>query len=185
MERGRLAIILAPTVALGVVAASCGGAGTTGGAGGGGGGAGPVEEAGGGFEISAANDHGAADLSGMRETSLELDDFYFEPTVMMGDPGQELSIELENEGQAPHTFTTDDESIDEELQPGDKVEVAVTFPDSGHLGFICRFHFADGMIGAVSVEGDLGAKQAPAEGSGGGAEDSGGGGGDDSGPGYG
>jgi plastocyanin len=180
MGRGRLAMVLAPTVALGLVAASCGGAGTTRAAGGGGGGGGGQgDEGAGGFEISAANDHGAADLSGMRETSLELDDFYFEPTVMMGDPGQELSIELENEGQAPHTFTLDDESIDQELQPGDKVEVDVTFSDSGHIGFICRFHFADGMIGALSVEGDLGAKAAAQ-----GSEDSGGGG-DDSGPGYG
>jgi plastocyanin len=181
MERGRLAMILAPTVALGLVAASCGGAGTTG-TGGGGGGGGPAEETAGGFDIAAANDHGAADLSGMRETSLELDDVYFEPTVLVGDPGQTINIELENEGQRSHTFTLDDGTVDEELQPGDKMEVDVGFPDSGHLRFTCRFHAGDGMMGALSVEGDLGATGAESQ-----AEDGGGGGGggDDSGPGYG
>jgi plastocyanin len=181
MERGRLAMILAPTVALGLVAASCGGAGTTGAGGGGGGGGGQVDEAAGSFDIAAANDHGAADLSGMGETSLELDDFYFEPTVLVGEPEQTINIELENEGQAPHTFTLDDGSVDEELQPGDKVEVDVSFPESGHLRFTCQFHAGDGMMGALSVEGDLGATGAESQAE----DDGGGGGGDDSGPGYG
>jgi plastocyanin len=183
MERGRLAMILAPVVALGLVAASCGGAGTTGGAGGGGGG-GPAEEQAGAFVIADANDHGAADLSGQSETSLELDDFYFEPTVLVGEPGQTLSIELENEGQAAHTFTLDDGTVDEEVGPGDKVEVDVDFPDSGHLRFTCRFHAGGGMMGAMSVEGDLGATgaESQAEDGGGGG---GGGGGEDTGPGYG
>jgi plastocyanin len=181
MERGRLAMILAPTVALGLVAASCGGAGTTGAGGGGGGGGGQVDEAAGSFDIAAANDHGAADLSGMGETSLELDDFYFEPTVLVGEPEQTINIELENEGQAPHTFTLDDGSVDEELQPGDKVEVDVGFPESGHLRFTCQFHAGDGMMGALSVEGDLGATGAESQAE----DDGGGGGGDESGPGYG
>jgi plastocyanin len=184
MRRGRWTLMLGMATTIGVVGTACGGATVDGG---GGGGQGQPTAAGGGFNIQEAEDHGAADLAGLRETSLELDDGYFEPTVLMGEPGQELSIELENEGQAPHTFTLDDESIDQEVQPGQKVEVEVTFPDSGHLGFICRFHFADGMIGALSVEGDLGSTRTlPAQGSGGGAEDSGGG--DDSGgmqgPGY-
>jgi plastocyanin len=187
MRRGRWTLTLGVATALGVVGTACGGATTV--SGGGGGGQGAASPVGGGFDIQEAEDHGAADLSGLRETSLELDDTYFEPTVLMGEPGQDLSIELENEGQAPHTFTLDDESIDQEVQPGQKVEVNMTFPDSGHLGFICRFHFAGGMIGALSVEGDLGSsRMLPAEGSGGGAEDSGGGGGEDSGgnqgPGY-
>jgi plastocyanin len=181
MERGRLAMILAPTVALGLVAASCGGAGTTGSRGGGGGG-GQAEEPAGAFVIAEANDHGAADLSGQSETSLELDDFYFEPTVLVGEPGQTLSIELENEGQAAHTFTLDDGSVDEEVGPGDKVEVDVDFPDSGHFRFTCRFHASGGMVGALSVDGDLGATGAESQSEDGGG---GGGGGDDTGPGYG
>jgi plastocyanin len=122
-------------------------------------------QAGGGveFDIGRAQDHGAADLSGQSETSLELDDFYFEPTVLMGEPGQSLSIELENEGETAHTFTLADQGIDEEVQPGDKIETEVTFPDSGALTFVCRFHQGGGMIGALSVSGDLGATGAEHE----------------------
>jgi plastocyanin len=132
------------------------------------------------FDITQAEDHGAADLSGQSETSLELDDFYFEPTVLIGEPGQSLSIELENEGTAPHTFTIESADIDEELQPGDKVETDVTFPDSGALTFICRFHAGGGMQGALSVSGDLGATGAESKDEGGGSGSGSGGGGDSS-----
>jgi plastocyanin len=132
------------------------------------------------FDITQAEDHGAADLSGQSETSLELDDFYFEPTVLIGEPGQSLSIELENEGTAPHTFTIESADIDEELQPGDKVETDVTFPDSGALTFICRFHAGGGMQGALSVSGELGATGAESKDEGGGSGSGSGGGGDSS-----
>ena len=37
-----------------------------------------------------ANDHGVKDVSGESELELELDDDYFEPTVLKGTPGQQL-----------------------------------------------------------------------------------------------
>ena len=177
MHRGRTAATLALALTLGSVAAACGEEPTIRGGQGQPGG----DDAAGGaaFDISQVEDHGAADLSGQSETSLELDDFYFEPTVLMGEPGQTLSIELENEGQAPHTFTIESADIDEELQPGDKVETDVTFPDSGALTFICRFHAGQGMQGALSVSGDLGATGTESEEKGGGSG-SGSGGGDTS-----
>ena len=180
MQRGRTAVTLALALALGLVAAACGEEPTIrGGQGQPGGEDTPAGDA---FDITQAEDHGAADLSGQSETSLELDDFYFEPTVLVGEPGQTLSIELENEGQAAHTFTLDDGSVDEEVGPGDKVEVDVDFPDSGHFRFTCRFHASGGMVGALSVDGDLGATGAESQSEDGGG---GGGGGDDTGPGYG
>ena len=176
MQRGRTAATLALILALGLVAAACGedqptiqgGQGQPGG-----------DAEGEAFDITQVEDHGAADVSGQSETSLELDDFYFEPTVLMGEPGQTLSIELENEGATPHTFTIESADIDEELQPGDKVETDVTFPDSGALTFICRFHAGQGMQGALSVSGDLGATGAEHE-EGDGGSGSGSGGGDSS-----
>jgi plastocyanin len=105
-----------------------------------------------------AADHGSEDVTGESEIELELDDFYFEPTVLEGEAGQRLSLTLFNEGEAPHTFTIDEQTVDEELQPGDEdVTVEVTFPDSGALVFYCRFHAGGGMVGGLSVGGDLGA----------------------------
>jgi plastocyanin len=183
MQLGRFGAILALVAALGFVAAACGSQGATPSAGGG---SEETEgEEGGTVTVAGqeATDHGQEDVSGKSDTSLELDDFYFEPTVLVGEAGQQLSIELENEGEATHTFTIDDLGVDEELQPGDSVETEVTFPDSGALPFYCRFHTSQGMNGGLSVGGDLeAAVGASMGGSGGGGS---GGGGSGGGPGYG
>jgi plastocyanin len=136
------------------------------------------QEGGGTIQVAGeeASDHGTEDVAGASEIEVELDDFYFEPTVLEGDAGQTLTVDLFNEGEAPHTFTIDSLSVDETLQPGDEgLSAEVTFPDSGALLFYCRFHAGGGMRGGLSVGGDL----EPAAGSGGG-----GGGGGYQGPGY-
>ena len=103
-----------------------------------------------------ATDHGSEDVAGASEAEVEVDNFYFAPTVLEGEAGQTLTISLHNEGSAPHTFTIEDQGIDEELQPGDEgVTVDVTFPESGAVAYICRFHVGGGMAGGLSVGGDL------------------------------
>ena len=133
---------------------------------GGGSGGGGGEDAGEGHEAQGtvtiggeeATNHGSVDVAGTEGVELELDDFYFGPTVLEGEAGQSLTLTLHNEGDAPHTFTIDESGVNEELSPGDQdVTVDVTFPDSGPLVFYCEFHRGQGMIGALSVGGDLGA----------------------------
>ena len=99
-----------------------------------------------------ATNHGSADLTDTSEFELELDDFYFGPTVLQGEAGQQVTLTMHNEGDAAHTFTIEELGIDEELQPGDEgVSVDVTFPDAGSLPFVCTFHRGQGMLGALSV----------------------------------
>lgn len=98
-----------------------------------------------------ANDHGTEDASGERSIEFELDDFYFEPTVLRGGAGQTLTLEAFNEGDEAHTFTSEELGVDEVLEPGDERTIEVTFPDSGQVVFVCRFHEAQGMRGAVEV----------------------------------
>lgn len=93
----------------------------------------------------------ATDVSGTSELDMEVDSFYFEPAVLQGTAGQTLSIHLENESDATHTFTIDDQSIDEELAGGASADVEVTFPDSGSVTFYCRFHQSSGMEGELTV----------------------------------
>jgi plastocyanin len=155
MPRARgFPVVVVAAVALALVASACAQqqAGSAGGGEGGGG-----EDEGGTIQIAGqdANDHGSMDVTGSDEAELELDDFYFEPTVLEGEAGQTLTVELENEGDATHTFTVDELGVDEEVQPGDRGEAEVTFPDSGALLFYCRFHQGGGMRGALSVGGDL------------------------------
>lgn len=98
-----------------------------------------------------ANDHGTKDFSGKAEADVEMDDFYFGPTVLKGTAGQTLSIKLENEGKATHNFTLEAQSITQDVDPGKDATVSVTFPQSGIVEFFCRFHRSSGMIGELSV----------------------------------
>ena len=98
-----------------------------------------------------ANDHGTKDVSGESSVELEQDNFYFEPTILKGSPGQKLTIELSNEGSALHNFSIPDQSIDQDVQPDTKGEVTVTLPDSGTLVFFCKYHQSRGMVGALEV----------------------------------
>ena len=98
----------------------------------------------------AVESHGTKDVSGETgKVEIEMYDDYFEPTVLEGTPGQKVTIELKNEGETAHTFTMAEQSIDQEVQPGDEAEADVTFPESGELTFICKFHESSGMVGAL------------------------------------
>jgi plastocyanin len=99
----------------------------------------------------AASDHGTTDAAGMDELSVELDDNYFEPTVIKGSPGQKLKLELENEGSAEHNFGLTDQGIDQDVEAGEKAEVTVTIPESGEISFVCKYHEQLGMAGALAA----------------------------------
>jgi plastocyanin len=106
-------------------------------------------------------------VAGRGDVEVEVDDFYFGPTVLEGEAGQTLTVTLFNEGDAAHTFTVDELDVDEELQPGDEdVTAEVTFPDSGALVYYCRFHVSGGMLGGLSVGGDLSPASGATDGSG-------------------
>ncbi|TMA83630.1 MAG: cupredoxin domain-containing protein [Deltaproteobacteria bacterium] len=100
----------------------------------------------------AANDHGTKDVSGGGSQSVEVDSFYFNPTVFTAHAGDKLTLTLSNESQTAHTFTITEQNIDKELAVGSKVTVTVTFPSSGTLLFFCRFHRSQGMLGGLKVE---------------------------------
>jgi plastocyanin len=128
-----------------------------------------------------ATNRGSEDVTGDSQVTVELSDFAFAPTVLEGEAGQSLSVALSNVGMAPHTFTIDDQDLDVELAAGESGEADVTFPESGALVFYCRFHSGGGMLGALSVGGDLSAASGGSGGGGSGGEDSED---ENSGPGY-
>jgi len=98
-----------------------------------------------------ANNHGSKDVSGASSAKVEQDDFYFNPTIITGTPGQKITIKLENEGSTTHNFTLEDQSIDQDVTQGSDATVTVTFPQSGILEFYCKFHKSQGMVGELSV----------------------------------
>lgn len=98
-----------------------------------------------------ANDHGTEEVSEESSLEFELDDFYFQPTVLQGEAGQTITLEAFNEGDQTHTFTSDELGVDEEFEPGAEASFQITFPESGRVVFECRFHAGQGMRGAVEV----------------------------------
>ncbi|MGW5362888.1 cupredoxin domain-containing protein [Actinopolymorpha pittospori] len=107
-----------------------------------------------------ANYHGTKNVSGARTARVELEDFYFTPTVLRGRPGQRMTLIVENESQTPHTFTTSDKQLDVQLQPGGIARLAIRFPRSGNMSFFSTGHERQGMAGGLTVSGPI-AKKAP------------------------
>ena len=67
---------------------------------------------------------------------LTIVDFSFSPQDLSVTEGQTITIT--NIGETSHTFTTDDDAIDQTVGAGETVEVTLTGVASG--GFHCRFH---------------------------------------------
>ncbi len=102
-----------------------------------------------------AKNHGTENVAGVEEFEIEMDDFYFRPTVLSGEAGQTITVELLNNGSNAHTFTIDALNVDLEVQPEQNGTTKVSFPESGALLFYCKFHAGAGMRGGLSVGGDL------------------------------
>lgn len=122
--------VLATIFALSLLAAACGGeedGGTQG--------EDPTETE---TESPAEDGGGGADLT--------IVDFGFSPadlTVADGD-----TITVANIGDTSHTFTTDDEAIDETIGPGEEIEIEIAGVSS--QDFRCDFHSQ--MQGTLTVE---------------------------------
>ena len=82
---------------------------------------------------------------------MEMDDNYFKPAVISGKPGQTVTINLKNEGQAEHNFKIDGQSADADVEPGKTATVKVKIPMSGTVQFYCEYHKSKGMVGTVKA----------------------------------
>jgi plastocyanin len=97
-----------------------------------------------------ANDHGTQAVSG-DETDVEVDSFYFSPTILTGAAGTKVTLKLENESSTLHNFTLTDQNIDMDVPANGDVTVSVTLPASGTAAFFCKYHQSSGMVGALEV----------------------------------
>jgi plastocyanin len=76
---------------------------------------------------------------------LTIVDFSFSPAELSVTEGQTITVT--NIGETSHTFTTDDDAIDETIGAGETLEVTLSGVSSG--GFHCRFHTQ--MTGTLTV----------------------------------
>jgi plastocyanin len=93
--------------------------------------------------------HGTETVAGRAVHEMEADDYYFKPTFLRGEPGQRLTLVVENESTTLHNLTIPSLGIDRDLRPKGKVTLDVTFPASGVLRFYCKVHEALGMGGEL------------------------------------
>jgi plastocyanin len=82
------------------------------------------------------------------ETRIAMEDNVFQPNSLEVAAGTEL--ELDNEGENPHTFTIEGEDIDVQVNAGENGVATVTL-DPGTYDFFCRFHASLGMMGSLTV----------------------------------
>lgn len=97
------------------------------------------------------NNMGLKDFSGVGTNiavEFQIKDFSFTPTFVKVLPGSNVNVQLDNLGQAEHTFTIDSLEVDHKLAPGGQIEGQFKLPDSGVIPFYCRFHVGQGMQGA-------------------------------------
>lgn len=95
------------------------------------------------------SDHGTKDVKGQGGLDLEADNYYFEPTFLRGTPGQKLKLEIKNESSTLHNFSIPEQHVDVNIPRKGKVVVEITFPSSGVVRFICKFHESRGMNGEL------------------------------------
>jgi YVTN family beta-propeller protein len=99
----------------------------------------------------AVSDHGTKEVTGLVEIPLEADDYYFAPTFLRGEPGQPLTLAVENESGTLHNLSISELQIDQDIAPQARMNVKITFPASGTVRFFCKLHAAMGMSGELQA----------------------------------
>ena len=93
------------------------------------------------------NNEGIETLDGNR-VEMAMLDFAFDPTFVQASSGTSVTVEVSNEGDVAHTFTSDQLGVDVVLNPGEQGQAEVELPSDGPVEFVCTFHEAQGMRGA-------------------------------------
>ena len=97
-------------------------------------------------EGQGTQDQGAAAAPTPNVWRVSIQDFFFDPADAAISSGD--AIIFVNEGNEPHTVTSDDGQFDsEQLNPGESV--TVSFEGSGTLTYHCEIH--PEMVGSVTV----------------------------------
>ena len=101
---------------------------------------------------TSAEDNGAAGDGGSGETqAVNLVDFAYEPATLSATAGEEVTLELTNGGEQPHTFTIDGLVDSMEVAAGESATVTFTPAEAGTLTFFCTVHGQATMSGELTV----------------------------------
>jgi plastocyanin len=106
--------------------------------------------------------HGQLDVTGRTDVSMEASlsakgGVVFSPTVLIGSPGQSITLTISNPRRddtenVGHNFRIDELGIAAEVAYGQSAVVTLTFPQSGSLRFYCGYHAKVNQQGEILVQ---------------------------------
>ena len=82
-------------------------------------------------------------------STVSMVDNAYEPAALTVDAG--ASLEITNDGEAPHTFTVEGADINEDLESGATSAVTVNL-EPGEYTVFCEYHRSAGMEGTLTVQ---------------------------------
>ena len=89
--------------------------------------------------------------SGGGAQGVNIIDFAYEPDALSATAGEEVTLELTNSGEQPHTFTIDSVADSMRIDAGASATVTFTPGEAGTLTFFCTIHGAGTMSGELTV----------------------------------
>lgn len=95
----------------------------------------------------SSSNGGSSSPAGAGGVTLTMKNFAFSPTTLAVHSGP-TQITLTNTGSVEHSFTLNDGSVDQTVQPGQTLTVTVNL--SGDAAFHCKFHPTQ-MKGTLTV----------------------------------
>ena len=96
----------------------------------------------------AASGDGGGGGGGGASVTLTAADFSFKPGTVSAAAGD--TIELSNEGDAPHNLQAEEAGLDEDVDAGETVSIDLSGVEPGTYDFICKFH-PDDMSGTLEI----------------------------------
>jgi plastocyanin len=100
-----------------------------------------------GAACSSDDGGGSTDGGGAADMTVTVKDFEFDPSTIDVSSG-ETTIEVTNTGAVEHSFTLDDDSVSQDIEPGESQTVTVNL--TATTGFHCKYH-PEQMTGTLNV----------------------------------
>jgi plastocyanin len=97
--------------------------------------------------VSAACSSDDGGGGGAADVTVTVKDFEFDPSTIDVSSG-ETTIEITNTGAVEHSFTLDDDSVSQDIEPGETQTVTVDV--TADAGFHCEYHPTQ-MTGTLKV----------------------------------
>jgi plastocyanin len=103
------------------------------------------------LSVACGGDNGNGSPGGGSSLQVEMLDFDYQPATLSVRSGTSVTLEVENAGDQPHTFTIDGVVDSGVVNAGQSTRVIFTPASAGSLTFYCTVHGRGSMSGTLTV----------------------------------